>query len=268
MSDVAGTSPRRQLDGRVPFRALLGVLVAWVTAGVAFFVTSPYAVLDWQNFIQATLVEQGAMVRGIADMPFTRQYRNTTPYIYFIQQQLQWGMGWALGLVAAAGTVFAVVQALRALWGIGVSFVRKAQPGPLAEHGTAGEPGGVELGAAVFWADGRVSGEVQPLYEPAAAVCAAVGGVADRVAVGSWESRGGHRLRRVCPRLGDEAGAQGAAVCKWRRGGGARCGGWNSRATTGDRPPHLVPLRVARGAAVLLGRRWGCWGGSSGRWRM
>ena len=130
-SNVPGTSPSRQLDGRVPFRALVGVLVAWVTAGVAFFVTSPYAVLDWQNFIQATLVEQGAMVRGIADMPFTRQYRNTTPYIYFIQQQLQWGMGWALGLVAAAGTVFAVVQALRALWGIGVSFVRKAQPGPL-----------------------------------------------------------------------------------------------------------------------------------------
>ena len=119
------------LDGRVPFRALLGVLLAWVTAGVAFFVTSPYAVLDWQNFIQATLVEQGAMVRGIADMPFTRQYRNTMPYVYFIQQQLEWGVGWALGLAAAAGTVFAVVQALRALWRIGGSFVRKAQPGSL-----------------------------------------------------------------------------------------------------------------------------------------
>ena len=123
-SNGMGASPRRQLDGRVPFRALLGVLLAWVTAGVAFFVTSPYAVLDWQNFIQATLVEQGAMVRGIADMPFTRQYRNTTPYIYFIQQQLEWGLGWALGVVAAAGTVFAVVQALRTLWRIGVSFVR------------------------------------------------------------------------------------------------------------------------------------------------
>ena len=130
-SNVPGTLSGRQLNGRVPFRALLGVLLAWVTAGVAFFVTSPYAVLDWQNFIQATLVEQGAMVRGIADMPFTRQYRNTTPYIYFIQQQLQWGMGWALGVVAAAGTLFAVVQACRAVWRIGVSFVRRAQVGPV-----------------------------------------------------------------------------------------------------------------------------------------
>ncbi len=130
-SNASGTLSSRQLDGRVPFRALLGVLLAWVTAGVAFFVTSPYAVLDWQNFIQATLVEQGAMVRGIADMPFTRQYRNTTPYIYFIQQQLQWGLGWALGLVAVGGTLFAAVQAIRALGRIGVSFVRKTQAAPL-----------------------------------------------------------------------------------------------------------------------------------------
>ena len=130
---AANKADGRPLDGRVPFRAVFGVLLAWVTAGVVFFVTSPYAVLDWQNFVQATLVEQGAMVRGVADMPFTRQYRNTTPYIYFIQQQIQWGMGWALGLVAVAGTLFAAVEALRGLWRIGGSLVRANSGGKPAQ---------------------------------------------------------------------------------------------------------------------------------------
>ena len=130
---AANKADGRPLDGRVPFRAVFGVLLAWVTAGVVFFVTSPYAVLDWQNFVQATLVEQGAMVRGVADMPFTRQYRNTTPYIYFIQQQIQWGMGWALGLVAVAGTLFAAVEALRGLWRIGGTLVRANSGGKPAQ---------------------------------------------------------------------------------------------------------------------------------------
>ena len=40
------------------------------------------------------------MVRGVADFPFTRQYRNTMPYIYFIQQQVQWGLWWPLGILS------------------------------------------------------------------------------------------------------------------------------------------------------------------------
>jgi len=104
----------RPLDGRVPFFAILSVVVAWLAAFVAFFLTSPYAILDWGTFSRAVLVEQGMMVRGVADFPFTRQYRNTLPYIYFIQQQVQWGLGWPLGLVALAGTAYAVWQLLLA----------------------------------------------------------------------------------------------------------------------------------------------------------
>ncbi|GIV80120.1 MAG: hypothetical protein KatS3mg050_4514 [Litorilinea sp.] len=102
--------------GRAQFRALLGIPLALAVAGLTFFVTSPYAVLDWRNFIQATLVEQGQMVRGLADFPFTRQYRNTTPYIYFIRQQVQWGMGWPLGLLALAGTLYFLAGFFRSLY--------------------------------------------------------------------------------------------------------------------------------------------------------
>jgi YYY domain-containing protein len=105
-------------SGQVRFRALGGALLALGVAALTFLITSPYAVLDWQNFIQATLVEQGRMVRGVADMPFTRQYRNTTPYLYFIEQQLLWGLGLPLGLVALAGTLFAAAGLVRTLYGM------------------------------------------------------------------------------------------------------------------------------------------------------
>ena len=96
--------------------ALVSIPATLLIGGLAFLLTSPYAVLDYQSFLQATLVEQGRMVRGIADFPFTRQYRNTTPYLYFIQQQMAWGLGWPLGLVAAAGTLAALAALLTNLW--------------------------------------------------------------------------------------------------------------------------------------------------------
>jgi YYY domain-containing protein len=99
----------RVVDARVQLRALLSIPLMLVLAMVAFAVTSPYAIIDWESFIRATLVEQGRMVRGIADMPFTRQYRNTTPYLYFLQQQLAWGLWWPLGTVAALGALHSLV---------------------------------------------------------------------------------------------------------------------------------------------------------------
>lgn len=111
-SRAAGLSP----DGRTQLYALLGIPTALALAGVAFFVTSPYAVLDWRNFLQATLVEQGAMVRGVADMPFTRQYRNTTPYLYFIQQQVVWGMGGPLGIISLGGVGWGLWRLFATLW--------------------------------------------------------------------------------------------------------------------------------------------------------
>ena len=99
-------------DARVQLWALASIPLALLLAFAAFFLTSPYAVLDWKNFVQATLVEQGQMVRGVADFPFTRQYRNTLPYVYFIEQQVRWGLGWPLGVAALLGTGWALVRLL------------------------------------------------------------------------------------------------------------------------------------------------------------
>ena len=116
-----GDQDRSGEGGRGVGSSLHLLFGAYVSAGVLFFVTSPYAVLDWVSFIQATLVEQGRMVRGVADFPFTRQYRNTVPYLYFVEQQVVWGMGWPLGLAALAGSA----------WALGKAAVYRARAGEL-----------------------------------------------------------------------------------------------------------------------------------------
>jgi YYY domain-containing protein len=92
--------------------ALQLLCIAVVSAFLAFAVTSPFAILDWKAFRQSVIEEQGAMVRGIADFPYTRQYRGTAPFLYNIEQQVRWGMGWPLGIVAFLGLGWAVARAL------------------------------------------------------------------------------------------------------------------------------------------------------------
>jgi uncharacterized membrane protein len=92
--------------------AALLALLALAVALLTFAITSPFAILDWANFSHAVLTEQGAMVRGAADFPFTRQYRGTIPFLYQIEQLVRWGIGWPLGLLAFASFAWALVKLL------------------------------------------------------------------------------------------------------------------------------------------------------------
>ena len=121
-------------DRRAGLRALgagLGrVAAVWAIAVLAFALTSPFVLLDWERFRTAVWVEQGAMVRGAADFPFTRQYRGTVPYLYFIRQQLQWGLGYPLGVTALLGVGWG---ALRVLFAARPAFARWLPRGLPAE---------------------------------------------------------------------------------------------------------------------------------------
>ncbi len=101
--------------------AALMALLALAVAVLTFAVTSPFAILDWANFSRAVLTEQGAMVRGMADFPFTRQYRGTTPYLYQIEQLVRWGIGWPLGILAFASFAWVLVKLV----------IGRARPGEL-----------------------------------------------------------------------------------------------------------------------------------------
>jgi len=112
-------------------RRLWRLGVAILVTLFVFFITNPFAILDlgceaitpavqfgplsiaalnWRSCFLQNIFTQGAMVRGVADLGFTRQYAGTVPYLYPIEMQLRWGMGWLLGLLAFAGFAWAIWQ--------------------------------------------------------------------------------------------------------------------------------------------------------------
>ena len=110
--------------------------LAALTILLTFSLTNPFAVLDftcdvtvppteigpvtipafnWGSCYLENIFTQGGMVRGEGDVPFTRQYSGTLPYLYFIEMQLRWGMGWPLGLLAFGGFGWIVWREIKRL---------------------------------------------------------------------------------------------------------------------------------------------------------
>ncbi|MCB9420601.1 MAG: phospholipid carrier-dependent glycosyltransferase [Ardenticatenaceae bacterium] len=117
------------------FRSFVGLFfVTFLVAIGVFFVTNPFALLDfscqvitpavqwgpvtiprlnWGSCFLENISTQNGMARGGIDLPFTRQYTGTLPFLYFIEMQLKWGMGLLLGLLAFAGFVWAIWDGLK-----------------------------------------------------------------------------------------------------------------------------------------------------------
>ncbi len=100
------------------------VLTAVILTILTFIITNPFALLDqtcaltspvtriggitipeieWHSCYLDNVVRQSGMVRGGGNFPFTRQYEGTAAYVYPIEMQVRWGMGWPLGIAAFAG---------------------------------------------------------------------------------------------------------------------------------------------------------------------
>ncbi len=83
-------------------QALYFFALTALALALAFFIAEPYAILDFDAF-SAGIAEQGTMVRGIADYPYTRQYIDTPALLYQIKHTILWATGLPLGLVAYCG---------------------------------------------------------------------------------------------------------------------------------------------------------------------
>lgn len=81
-------------------------------AAIVFIVVEPYALIDTKNFV-AGIVQQSEMVRGIADVPYTRQYFGRPAYLYFLQNLVLFGVGVPLGLTMIAGFFVMIWRAIR-----------------------------------------------------------------------------------------------------------------------------------------------------------
>jgi len=91
-------------------RHILGKLAAaGLVAVVTFAITNPFALLEFRAYV-GQIVSQNAMVSGVMDPPYTRQYIGTIPYWYLVQQLSQWGLTWPLAIICWAGLVWGLVR--------------------------------------------------------------------------------------------------------------------------------------------------------------
>lgn len=94
------------------FKSLRPLVLMLAIAFIAFALTNPFALIELPTFVQE-ISAQGAMVRGGADWPYTRQYHNTLPFIYPISQMLRFGLGPAFTLMGWSGLLWGLWRAWR-----------------------------------------------------------------------------------------------------------------------------------------------------------
>ena len=104
------TEPNSSLPRRLaPARP---IALTFVVAGLVFFAVQPYALIDWRTFIDHTLRES-QIAWGALDVPYTRQYAGTLPYLYTLRQTALWALALPLGLAAWAGLAAALYRWLQ-----------------------------------------------------------------------------------------------------------------------------------------------------------
>ncbi|MCI0437773.1 MAG: glycosyltransferase family 39 protein, partial [Chloroflexi bacterium] len=116
---LLGAAPGTTFEQRASIAAR-GLAVGVATSLAVLFIAQPYMFLDWSRFY-ADISEQSEMVRRIRDYPYTRQYVDTTPYLYHVRQLATWGLGWPLGIVAWGGLLYASLRGMR--WNVGLAYL-------------------------------------------------------------------------------------------------------------------------------------------------
>jgi hypothetical protein len=120
--DAASATAPESPDGASPpreplpwYQAMSGLTLSGIVALVTFVVFQPYALLDIVTFT-IDVVTESYMARGLADIPYTRQYIGTAPYLYPLQQMVLWSTGVPLGIAGLLGTVAALGSVLVLAW--------------------------------------------------------------------------------------------------------------------------------------------------------
>ena len=122
--------------GRLVRAAAKSVFAGVAASLLVLVVVQPYGFLDWSRFL-GDVVEQSEMVRRIRDYPYTRQYIDTTPYLYHIRQLATWGLGLPLGIIAWLGLVYASLRGMRLKYGLAYLGAGWALPAALLLYSTS-----------------------------------------------------------------------------------------------------------------------------------
>jgi len=104
-------------------RLELWVYLGWASlaAFIVFFICMPHALLDFQKFTQDQNEQKRILVTGEADVPYNRQYINTTPYLFYIKNLVLF----SVSSVRSALKLFGVIKSQ--CWGRAWSPPRSAR---------------------------------------------------------------------------------------------------------------------------------------------
>ena len=91
---------------------IIGGLISGGAAFVTLFIAQPYMFIDFAQY-WADMDREGQMVRRIVDLPYTRQYEDTSRYLYQALQLGTWGLGPVLGLAVWGGLGAGLIAAWR-----------------------------------------------------------------------------------------------------------------------------------------------------------
>lgn len=90
-------------------RSFLTLLATSLCTVAVFCICSPYAVLDFANFIK-DVSQQISMVNGTWIPPYTKQYQFTTPYLYHLHQMGIFTIGWSVLVISCLGILINLVH--------------------------------------------------------------------------------------------------------------------------------------------------------------
>jgi hypothetical protein len=108
--------PRTRARARAWWRAVLGIGMTGLVALATFVVCEPYALIDVVSFA-IDVIHESYMARGVADIPYTRQFIDTLPYVYPIWQIIVWSLGIPLGLTGFLAIPGVVAQTVASVVG-------------------------------------------------------------------------------------------------------------------------------------------------------
>lgn len=109
-ASAAWSNPRTGL--KIWGLAIAGCAWTGLVALLVFLICEPYALIDVVTFL-IDVIHESRMARGGLDIPYTRQFVGTLPYIYPIWQATKWSLGLPLGLAGFSASVAALVQVIR-----------------------------------------------------------------------------------------------------------------------------------------------------------
>ncbi|MBN1399379.1 MAG: glycosyltransferase family 39 protein [Anaerolineae bacterium] len=119
MGTSAARSEAQPLTGRWAcrwWRPPLGIGLTGLVALVTFLLCEPYALIDVVSFA-VDVMHESYMARGVADIPYTRQFLGTLPYLYPIWQAVVWSLGIPLGLTGFLAIPGVVAQTAASIVG-------------------------------------------------------------------------------------------------------------------------------------------------------